>query len=102
MKRETWRTAGDDRTDFDLVLVVKHLIFGHELIAAYDQMRLDHEIEFFKEVFRLLRAFDLNGSCGMAELNLHAAIICRGCARGQGAVSRVDLSLRESLMKPEG
>jgi hypothetical protein len=50
-------------------------------------MRFDHEIEFFEEVFCLLRAFDLNGSCGMAELNLHAGIICCGCAREQGAFS---------------
>ncbi len=87
MTRDAWRAAGDDRTDFDLVLVVEHLVFGYEFIAAYDQMRFDHEIEFFEEVFRLLRAFDLNGSCGMTELNLHSPIICRGCVRGQGAFS---------------
>ena len=55
-------TAGDDRTDFDLVLVVEHLVFSHEFITAYNQVSFDDEIEFFEEVFRLLRAFDLNGS----------------------------------------
>ena len=66
MRRETWGAPGDHRSDFDLVLVVEHFVFGHEIVAFDDQMRFDDEIQLAQEILDLLGAFDLNRSGWMA------------------------------------
>ncbi len=80
-----WRASGDHRPDFDLIFVVEHFVFGDEFIAADDEVRLDDEVQLLEQLFGLLGAFDFDASRGVTELNLHEAIICRGCVREQGA-----------------
>ena len=66
MNRETWGAAGNYRSDFDLIAVVEHFILCDELVALNHQMCFDDEIQLPQEVLGLLRAFDLDGSRGMA------------------------------------
>jgi hypothetical protein len=65
----------DDRSDFNLIAVVQHLVFSHEIIPFYDEMGFDDEIQFTQEFFDLLGTFDLDGPCWMAQLNVHGGII---------------------------
>jgi hypothetical protein len=36
--------AGNDRPDFDLIAVVEHFVFGHEIVAFDHEMRFDDEM----------------------------------------------------------
>ena len=36
--------TGDDRSDFNLIAVVQHFVFGDEIIAFDHEMRFDDEI----------------------------------------------------------
>ena len=67
--------AGDDRSDFNLIDVIQHLVFGDEIVAFDDEMRFDHEIQLAQEILDLLGAFDLDRSGWMAQLDLHARMI---------------------------
>ena len=67
--------SGDDRSDFDLIAVVEHFVFGHEIVAFDDQMRFDDEIQLAQEILDLLGAFHFNRSCRMAQLDLHGRMI---------------------------
>ena len=78
------RTSGDDRSNFNLIAVVQHLVFGDEIIAFDDEMRFNDEIQLAQEFFDLLGAFDLDGSGWMAQLDLHGRIISFHASRGQG------------------
>ena len=87
MRRETWAAAGNDRSDFNLIAVVQHLVFGDEIVAFDHQMRFDDEIELAQEFLSLLGAFDFDGSGWMAQLDLHGGIISRRYMREQGCGS---------------
>ena len=49
-----------------MIAIVEHFILCDELVAFNHQMRFDDEIQLPQEVLGLLRAFDLDGSRGMA------------------------------------
>ncbi len=70
-----WGTPGDHRSDFNLIAVVQHFVFGDEIIAFDHQMRFDDEIQLTQEFLDLLGTFDLDGSSWMAQLDLHEGII---------------------------
>ena len=84
MRRETWGATGDHRSDFNLIAVVQHLVFGDEIIAFDHQMCFDDEIQLAQELFDLLGAFDFDGSGWMAQLDLHGGIISFRYMREQG------------------
>ena len=84
MRRETWGATGDHRSDFNLIAVVQHLVFGDEIIAFDHQMRFDDEIQLAQELFDLLGSFDFDGSGWMAQLDLHGRIIIFHAGKGQG------------------
>lgn len=84
MRRKTWGATGDHRSDFNLIAVVQHLVFGDEIIAFDHQMRFDDEIQPAQEFLGLLGAFDFDGSGWMAQLDLHGKIISRRYVREQG------------------
>ena len=77
-------SAGNHRSDFDLIAVVQHLVFGHEIVAFDHEMRFDNEVQLPQKFFDLLGAFDFNGSGRMAELDLHGRILSFHTCRGQG------------------
>ena len=79
-----WGATRNHRSDFDLIAVVEHLVFGHEIVAFDHEMRFDNEIQLPQEFFDLLGAFDFDGSGWMAQLNLHATILSFHVCRGQG------------------
>ena len=79
-----WGTTRDNGSDFDLIAVVQHLVFGDEVVAFDHQMRFDNEIQLAQEILDLLGAFDLDGSGWMAQLDLHRRIISRRYMREQG------------------
>ena len=79
-----WGATGNNRSDFDLIAVVEHLVFGDEIVAFDHEMRFDDEIQLAQEVFDFLGAFDLDGSGWMAQLDLHGRIISRRYMREQG------------------
>lgn len=54
-----------------MILVVEHLVFSDEFVAPDDQMGFHDQIQFLQQVLDLLRAFDVDGSGRMAELDLH-------------------------------
>ena len=72
------------RSDFNLIAVVQHLVFGDEIIAFDHEMRFDHEIQLAQEFLGLLGAFDFDGSGWMAQLNVHGGIISFHVAGGKG------------------
>ena len=80
-----WGTPGDHRSDFNLIAVVQHFVFGDEVIALDHQMRFDDEIQLSQEFLDLLGTFDLDGSSWVAQLDLHEGIISFRAGRGQGA-----------------
>ena len=41
MRCVRWGAPGDHWSNFDLVAVVEHFVFGHEIVAFDDQMRFD-------------------------------------------------------------
>ena len=67
----TGRTSGDDWSNFNLIAVVKHLVFSDEVVTFNDQMRFDDKIQFAQEFFDFLGTFDLDGSGRMTESDLH-------------------------------
>ncbi len=85
MRGEMWRATGNDRSNFNLIGVVQHLIFGDEVVALDDQMCFDDEVQLSQEIFDLLGAFDFDCSCWMAELDLHGGIIGWAMGTRQGA-----------------
>jgi len=80
-----WRATRDNGSDFDLIAVVEHLVFGHEIVAFDHQMRFDNKVQLAQEFFDLLGTFDFNGSGRMAQLDLHGRMISRRYMREQGA-----------------
>ena len=84
-----WGATGDHRSDFNLIAVVQHLVFGDEVVAFDHQMRFDNEIQLAQEILDLLGAFDLDGSGWMAQLDLHGGIISRRYMMEQGALARI-------------
>ncbi len=88
MRRETRGATGDHRSDFNLIAVVQHLVFGDEIIAFDHQMRFDDKIQLAQELFDLLGAFDFDGSGWMAQLDLHERIIIFQAGKGQGVWMR--------------
>jgi len=70
-----WGASGDDRSDFNLIAVVEHFVFRHQIVAFDYEMRFDDEIQLAQEVFDFLGAFDFDGSGWMAQLDLHGGII---------------------------
>lgn len=80
-----WGTPGDHRSDFNLIAVVQHFVFGDEVIALDHQMRFDDEIQLSQEFLDLLGTFDLDRSSWVAQLDLHEGIISFRAGRGQGA-----------------
>ena len=74
----------DHRSNLDLVFVVEHFVFGHEIVAFDHQMRFDDEVQFTQEFLDLPGAFDLDSSGWMAELDLHGRILSFHTCRGQG------------------
>lgn len=80
----TGRTSRDDRSDFNLIAVVQHLVFSHKIIAFDDEMGFDDEIQFTQEFFDFLGTFDLDGPGWMAQLNVHGRIISFHVAGGKG------------------
>jgi len=70
-----WGATRDNGSDFDLIAVVQHLVFGHEIVAFDHEMRFDNEIQLPQEFFDLLGTFDFNGSGWMAQLDLHVRMI---------------------------
>ena len=79
-----WGTTRDNGSDFDLIAVVQHLVFGHEIVAFDHEMRFDNEVQLAQKLFDLLGTFDLDGSGWMAELDLHERILSFHACRGQG------------------
>ena len=79
-----WGATRDNGSDFDLIAVVQHLVFGHEIVAFDHEMRFDNEVQFAQEFFDLLGAFDLDGSGWMAKLDVHVRILSFHACRGQG------------------
>ena len=61
-----WGATRDNGSDFDLIAVVEHLVFSHEIVAFDHQMRFDDEVQLTQKFFDLLGAFDLDGSGWMA------------------------------------
>jgi len=70
-----WGATRDNGSDFNLIAVVEHLVFSHEIVAFDHQMRFDNDVQFTQKFFDLLGTFDLDGSGWMAELDLHARMI---------------------------
>ena len=79
-----WGATGDHRSDFNLIAVVQHLVFGDEVVAFDHQMRFDDEIQLAQEFLDLLGTFDFDGSGWMAQLDVHGRIISSRAGRGQG------------------
>ena len=79
-----WGATRDNGSDFNLIAVVEHLVFGHEIVAFDHQMRFDNEVQLTQKFFDLLGAFDFDGSGWMAELDLHGRILSFHTCRGQG------------------
>lgn len=80
-----------------MILVVEHLVFSDEFVAPDDQMGFHDQIQLFQQVFDLLRAFDVDDSGGMAELDLHEEAMIsparsRDQAYAQSCVSRRNLA----------
>lgn len=80
----SWLSAGDDRPDFNGILVGEHLVFGDQFVAANDQVRFDQEIQLTQDVLRFLGPFDVHCSRRMAELHTHGPMICRRWSGEQG------------------
>jgi len=76
---------GNHGPDLDMVFIREHLVFGHEVVAANDEMGLNNQVQFLQHIFGSLGAFDLDRSRRMAQLYLHEAIISRWKRLGQGA-----------------
>jgi hypothetical protein len=81
-----WGATRNHRSDFNLIAVVEHLVFGDEIVAFDHEMRFDNEIQLPQEFFDLLGTFDFNGSGRMAELDMHGRILSFHVSRGQGVV----------------
>ena len=79
-----WGASRDHRSDFNLIAVVEHLVFGDEVVAFDHQMRFDDEIQLAQEFLDLLGAFDFDGSGWMAQLDVHGRIISFHADKGQG------------------
>ena len=79
-----WGATRDNGSDFNLITVVEHLVFGDEIVAFDHQMRFDNEIQLAQEFFDLLGTFDFDGSGWMAQLDLHGRILSFHACRGQG------------------
>ena len=79
-----WGATRNHGSDFDLIAVVEHLVFGDEIVAFDHEMRFDNEIQLPQEFFDLLGTFDFNGSGRMAELDVHGRILSFHACRGQG------------------
>ena len=47
-----WGATRDNGSDFNLIAVVEHLVFGHEIVAFDHQMRFDNEVQLAQEFFR--------------------------------------------------
>lgn len=69
------RAPGNDWTNFHLVLVIQHFVFGDEIVAFDHEMRFDDEIQFAQEIFNFFGTFDFDGSGWMAQLDLHERMI---------------------------
>jgi len=67
--------ARDHRSDFNVIALIQHLVFGDKIVAFDHEMRLDDEIQVAQEVFDFLGAFDFDGSRWMTQLNLHERMI---------------------------
>jgi len=85
-------SARDHWSDFNVIAVVQHLVFGDKIVAFDHEMRLDDEIQVAQEVFDFLGAFDFYGSGWMTQLDLHGGIIGwpRGARQGAKSKQRVD------------
>ena len=81
-------------SNFNLIAVIQHFVFGDEIIALDDEMRFDDEIQFAQEFFSFLGTFDLDDPSWMAQLDLHGRIISFQASRGQGALYRDGLGVR--------
>ena len=79
-----WGATRDNGSDFNLITVVEHLVFGDEIVAFDHEMRFDDEVQFAQEFLDLLGAFDLDCSGWMAELDVHGRILSFHACRGQG------------------
>ena len=79
-----WGATRDNGSDFNLITVVEHLVFGDEIVAFDHEMRFDNEIQLPQEFFDLLGTFDFDGSGWMAELDVHGRILSFHACRGQG------------------
>ena len=102
-RRSQILAAGDHRSDFNLIAVVQHFVFGDEIIAFDHQMRFDDEIQLAQEFLDLLGAFDLDGSGWMAQLDLHGRIISSRAGRGQGGSEWVrSKKVKVKIKKEEG
>jgi hypothetical protein len=76
-------SSGDHWSDFDLIAVVQHFVFRHQIVAFDHEMRFDDEAQLAQEVSDFLGAFDFNGSGWMAQLDLHGKMIRPALARLQ-------------------
>jgi hypothetical protein len=88
-----WGATRDNGSDFDLIAVVEHFVFGDEIVAFDDQVRFDDEIQFAQEVFDFLGTFDFDGSGWMAELDVHAKMIRPASAGLQESIQPSAISL---------
>ena len=89
----------DHRSDFNLIAIVEHFVFGHEIVAFDHQMRFDDEVQLTQEILDLLGAFDFDRSSWMAELDLHARII--GCAAGKRQEAKGTLrTIKANILQP--
>ena len=79
-----WGATGNHRSDFNLIAVVQHFVFRHQIVAFDYQMRFDDEIQLAQEFLDFLGAFDFDGSGRMAQLDLHGRIIIFHTGKGQG------------------
>ena|SRR5512145_2806430 len=70
-----WGAAGNYRSDFDLITVVEHLVFGDQIIAFDHQVRFDDKIQLAQEVLGLFGPFDLDRSGRVTQLDLHEGMI---------------------------
>jgi len=90
----------DHRSDFNLIDVIEHLVFGDEIITFDHEMRFHNEIQLAQEILDLFGAFDFDGSSWMAQLDLHGRIISCRYMREQGdEVKRLKYQLKREKEK---
>jgi hypothetical protein len=69
--------SGNDRPNFHQVVILEHLILGHEIVAANHEMGFLNQAQIPEQFLDPLRSLDLDITFRLAKPDLHGRIIRR-------------------------